>query len=92
MQDLALAPVLLLGADAVRWVLTLLTWFISVALLAPVCFLAVIGLAGPHGGALPSTLQPLVLILGWAVVLIVPVCVARAAWRHASRQEKERAV
>jgi len=75
----------------VRWVLTFLGWFISVGLLAPVCFSAVIGLAGPHGGILPSYLQPFVLVVGWALLLIVPVCVARAVWRRASRQGSERA-
>jgi glycerol-3-phosphate acyltransferase PlsY len=90
MQDLALAPVLLLGAHAVRWVLTLLVWLVSLALLAPVCFFAAISLAGPHGGVRPPSVQPLVLILGWAIVLVVPVLIARVAWRHASNPDSGR--
>jgi len=91
MQDVALAPALLLGVPRVRWILTLLAWLVSVALLAPLCFFAVIGLAGPHGGVLPSHLQPLVLIVGWALILIVPGLIARAVWRRGGAQRPERA-
>ena len=65
-----------------RWLLALLVWVGSLALLAPVCFFAVMVLAGPHSSLLPSFLQPLVLVLGWAIVLVVPVVVARAVWRR----------
>jgi hypothetical protein len=66
----------------VRWILSLLAWLISLVLLAPVCFFAVIALAGPHGGVLPPSVQPLVLILGWAIVLVVPILIARAVRRR----------
>ena len=48
-----------------RWLLTLLVWVITVAVLAPVCFIVTMVLAGPHSSILPSWLQPLVLALGW---------------------------
>ena len=68
-----------------RWLLTLLAWAGSAALLAPICFLVVIVLAGPHSSLLPTPLQPVVLLLGWAAFLVVPVLVARAVWRRRGR-------
>ena len=65
-----------------RWLLTLLTWVITVAVLAPVCFIVTMVLAGPHSSILPSSLQPLVLALGWIVFLVCPVLAARAVWRR----------
>ena len=64
-----------------RWLLTLLTWVITVAVLAPVCFIVTMVLAGPHSSILPSSLQPLVLALGWMAFLVGPVLAARAVWR-----------
>jgi len=66
----------------VRWILTFLAWLLSAAFFAPACFFAVVGLAGPHGGVLPSPLQPLVLVLAWTIVLIAPVLIARSVWRR----------
>jgi len=60
--------------------------------IAPVCFFGVLVLAGPHGSLLPSSLQPLVLLLGWAVLLVGPVLVARAVWRRVGRGSSEGAV
>ena len=65
-----------------RWLLTLLTWVITVAVLAPVCFIVTMVLAGPHSSILPSWLQPLVLALGWMAFLVGPVLAARAVWRR----------
>ena len=65
-----------------RWVLAVLAWVISVLVLAPVCFFVVMALAGPHSSMLPSYLQPVVLVLGWAALLVLPVVMARAAWRR----------
>ncbi len=66
----------------VRWVLTLLAWLVSVVVLAPVCFFGVILLAGPHSSVIPSFLQPPVMLLGWGILLVGPVLVARAVWRR----------
>ena len=67
-----------------RALLTGIAWLVSTAILAPVCFYAVIVLAGPHSSMLPSMIQPAVMLLGWIVFLVVPVFVARAVWRRAS--------
>ena len=75
-----------------RWLLALLAWLGSLVLLAPLCFFAAIVLAGPHSSILPSFLQPLVLVLGWAGVLVVPVVVARAVWRRVGRASAKGAV
>ena len=68
-----------------RWLLTLLAWLVSTIVLAPVCFVVVIVLAGPHSSMLPSWIQPAVLILGWLVLLVGPLLVARAVWRRGAR-------
>jgi hypothetical protein len=65
-----------------RWLPTLLAWLATTAVLAPVCFFGVFFLAGPHGGALPDALAPAVLLLGWAVLIGVPILVARRVWRR----------
>ena len=63
-----------------RWVIAVVVWIATAAVLAPVCFYAVLILAGPHSSMLPSTIQPAVLIAGWLVVLVTPILLARAAW------------
>lgn len=68
-----------------RLILTLLAGLASLAILAPVCFLLAVLLAGPHSSMLPSVLQPPVWFLGWATWLVVPVFVARAVWRRLAR-------
>ena len=68
-----------------RWLLVLLAWLGAAALLAPVCFFAVIVLAGPHSSLLPGFFQPAVLVLGWLVFLVAPIFAARAVWRRAGR-------
>ena len=67
-----------------RALLTLIAWVVATAILAPVCFFAVIVLAGPHSSMLPSVVQPGVLLLGWLVFLIVPILIARRVWRRAT--------
>jgi hypothetical protein len=76
----------------VRWLLTVLAWALSFALLAPVCFVAVILLAGPHSSVLPALLQPVVLVFGWVVFLVAPVLIARAVWRRTGRSGSRDAV
>jgi|GEM_PF-2918154 len=43
-------------------------------------------LAGPHSSLLPGALQPVVLILCWAGVLVLPFAAAWLVWRRFSRQ------
>jgi hypothetical protein len=65
-----------------RWLLVFLAWLVSAAVLGVVMFLAAIVLAGPHSSMLPSPIQPVVLLIAWAVFLIGPLIVARSLWRR----------
>lgn len=65
-----------------RWVLVILAWLVSAAVLGPVMFLVAIVLAGPHSSLLPSAIQPAVLVVGWVVFLAGPVFIARSVWRR----------
>ena len=67
-----------------RVLITFIAWSAVAALLAPVCFFAVILLAGPHSSMLPSAVQPAVLLLGWAAWVVVPIYVARRIWQRTS--------
>lgn len=58
-------------------------WLIAALVVIPLCALAVLYLAGPHGGLLPPFLSPYVLGLGWLTVIVVPLVIARLAWRAA---------
>lgn len=66
---------------AMRILLTALAWLASLVLVAAITFVLVLLVAGPHAGLLPSWLEAVVLALGWLVVLVVPVLVARRVWR-----------
>ena len=65
-----------------RIVLTAIAWLVTTTVLAPLCFFSVILLAGPHSSMLPSSIQPVVLALGWLIFLVGPLLAARAAWRR----------
>lgn len=45
-------------------------------------FVLVMVLTGPRGGLLPPAFQVPLLALAWALVLVLPVLVARAVWRR----------
>jgi hypothetical protein len=68
-----------------RFLVTLLAFIVALVPTAVVAFFAVIFLAGPHGGVLPASLHTATLLLGWFCVLVVPLLVARWAWRRHSR-------
>jgi hypothetical protein len=53
-------------------------------IVAPVAFLIVLFLAGPHAGLLPELLEAVILVAGWISLLLVPVWVARKVWRRNS--------
>lgn len=61
----------------------------ALALTALVTFVAVVFLAGPHAGLLPSWLEAVVLALGWIMVLVVPALVARRVWRASNTRTEE---
>ena len=64
------------------WLLALLGWLISAAVLAPVCLFVTMVLAGPHSSMLPSAIQPIVLLLGWVSFIVGPIWIARVVWRR----------
>ena len=67
-----------------RIVLTLLVYVVALAFIGAICFVVVMFLAGPHAGLLPAPMESAVLILGWILVLVFPVLVARRVWRRRS--------
>ena len=68
-----------------RVLVAFIAWSAAVAVLSPIAFVAMVVLAGPHSSILPSAVQPVVWLLGWAAVLLLPVLVARMAWRRTNR-------
>ena len=68
-----------------RLLVTLLAFVASLVPIAVTAFFAVIFLAGPHGGVSPASLHTGTLLLGWFCVLVIPLLVARWAWRRQSR-------
>ena len=70
-----------------RLILALVTYLgVFVPVAAP-AFFAVILLAGPHADLLPRALQPVVILLGWLAVLVVPAWAARVVWRRIREKE-----
>lgn len=71
------------------WLLTGLTWLVTLALTGALTFGAVLLVAGPHAGLLPPGMEAVVIAAGWLFVLVVPVWISHRAWRHltASRQK-----
>jgi hypothetical protein len=65
-----------------RWTLTILAGLAALLVVAPLTAFAVLILAGPHAGLLPQPLEVAVVLLGWGVVLGVPVVVARKVWKR----------
>lgn len=63
-----------------RLLLAVLTYVVSLAVVAVVAFFSTIFLAGPHGGALPEKLQVVILPLAWLAILVLPALAARAVW------------
>jgi hypothetical protein len=68
-----------------RWLLILIAWAASTAVLAPLCFFLAMLLAGPHSSLLPAWLQPPTLLLGWGIVLVGPIWIAHRVWRRTRR-------
>ena len=75
-----------------RVLVAFIAWSAAFAVLGPVCFFVTVLLAGPHSSMLPSWLQPPVWLLGWLVLLVVPILAARAAWRTGRSTSRRRAV
>jgi fructose-specific phosphotransferase system IIC component len=65
-----------------RFLIVLLAFIGSLVVTAAVTLFAFLFLAGPHGGALPTSLHGVALAVGWLVVIAVPTFVTRWAWRR----------
>ena len=65
-----------------RVLIAFIAWSAALVVLSPIVFVVMVVLAGPHSSMLPSAIQPVVWLLGWAAVLLVPALVARMAWRR----------
>ena len=61
---------------------TILTYLLSLAVIACLAFVVVIVLAGPHSGLLPDWLESTVAVAGLLSVLIFPVLLAHKVWRR----------
>ena len=68
-----------------RYLVTLVAFVVSLISTAVVVFFAVIFLAGPHGGALPTSLHTATVLLGWLCVIFIPLFVTRWVWRRQLR-------
>lgn len=66
------------------------TWLAATAILVPACYLAVVVLAGPHGGVLPEWSHRLVLILAWALLFGVPIWISRIVYKQLRLRESKR--
>ena len=64
-----------------RILITGLVYLGSLTVTLPAAFVLALILAGPHSSLLPSVLQPLVLILGWAAVIFLPLTAAVWMWK-----------
>ncbi|NLO79122.1 MAG: hypothetical protein GX093_02240 [Xanthomonadaceae bacterium] len=65
---------------ASRLLAAALAYAVTLVAVAVAAILAVLILAGPHGGLLPSWTKPFVLALGWLAVLILPAWLVRWVW------------
>ena len=65
-----------------RWLVTLLVWVVSLALLLAASLFGVLVLVGPHSSLLPSSFRTPVLILGWSAPIVASVLIARFAWQR----------
>lgn len=68
--------------QAVRMLLTVLSFAVALVVVAALAFVVVLVLAGPHASVLPRWLEPIVIAAGWIAVLALPLLVARKVWRR----------
>lgn len=69
-----------MAGASVRVATTAVTYVVSLAVIGVVALGIVLVVAGPHAGLLPSWLEPVVGALGWAVIFVLPVWLARKVW------------
>lgn len=68
-----------------KYIATAVVYIVTLAVVAVLSFFTVLVLAGPHAEILPSWLEPVVFVIGWLAVLVLPVLVARLVWRRYGR-------
>jgi hypothetical protein len=61
---------------------TAVVYAVSLAVTGAIAAITVLVIAGPHAGLLPAFLEPVVLVLGWAAVLVLPIWISVRIWRH----------
>lgn len=64
-----------------RYLLAVLVYLVSLAVVAALALLIAIVLAGPHAGLLPEWAEILVLAMGWTTVIALPVWTAHRFYR-----------
>ena len=69
-----------------EWLVCGLVWVGFTVLLAPLCFFAVMALAGPHGGILPEFLHRPVLLAAWVLLIGLPAWIALAVRQRMHRK------
>lgn len=69
-------------------IVTIAVYVAALLATGAVAFSAVLALAGPHGGILPTSLHGVVLANAWVLVLVVPAFAARWAWRRQRRSAR----
>jgi hypothetical protein len=69
------------AAFFVRLLYTAIAYLGSLIVVTAIAFLGVLFLAGPHGGMLPSSMEPVVLGIGWLTVLGMPSYIGYRVWR-----------
>lgn len=65
--------------------IVVLAYLAALAVIVPIAGFAVLVLAGPHAGILPSVLEPVAALLGLAAVVLLPALIARSVWRRLRR-------
>lgn len=63
-----------------RYLLALLTYLVSLVVVAALALVIVLVLAGPHAGLLPQWAEVLLLAAGWLAVLLMPIWIT--VWIH----------
>jgi hypothetical protein len=60
-----------------KWLFSITTFFVSLALCAAIGFFSLLFLAGPHSSIVPVWAEKIVLLLGWVFAVGVPLLLAR---------------
>jgi hypothetical protein len=70
------------GGGSMKIIATAIAYLLSLAVIAALTIFIVLVIAGPHSGLLPHWLEPVILGLGWLLILVVPALVARKVWQR----------